>query len=142
MGHGRYLMFYLLGGVVAGLTHAWAYPGSTLPTVGASGAIAAVLGAYLLLFPQSRVLTLIPFPFFFLFPILEIPAFFYLVFWFVSQLFSGVLALTNQTLQGGGVAFWGHIGGFVAGMILVWLFASRRPRRVYRDYYPDEYSPW
>lgn len=142
MGHGRYLIFYLLGGLLAGLAHAWAYPGSTLPTVGASGAIAAVLGAYLILFPQSRVITLVPFPLFFFFPLLEIPAVFYLVFWFVSQLFSGVLALTNEMLQEGGVAFWGHIGGFITGVILVWLFASRRPRRVYRDYYRDEYFPW
>lgn len=143
MGHGRYLIFYLLGGLVAGLVHIWANPVSTVPTVGASGAIAAVLGAYLVLFPTARVITLIPLPLFILFPMVDIPAVLYLSFWFFSQLFNGAFALAVQTFQSGGVAWWAHIGGFVAGMVLVNLFASRRPpapRRTF--YYPDEYYPW
>ncbi|GAB4534804.1 MAG: rhomboid family intramembrane serine protease [Anaerolineae bacterium] len=146
MGHGRYLVFYLLGGMVAGLAHAWAYPRSPLPTVGASGAIAAVLGAYLVLYPLARVVTLVPIPLFF-FPILEIPAIFYLGSWFLSQLFNGTFALTTRTFQaGGGVAWWAHVGGFVAGLVLVHLFAAHRspPRHPGRRqyFYPDEYRPW
>lgn len=143
LGHGRYLLFYLVGGVLAGLVHAWANPLSTVPTVGASGAIAAVLGAYLVLYPGAKVITLIPVPLFLLFPLIEIPAVFYLGFWFLSQLFNGAFALAVNTFQSGGVAWWAHIGGFVAGALLVYLFAPWRPpppRR--RHYYPDEYFPW
>lgn len=147
MGHSRYFIFYLLGGVLAGLTHAWAYPTSTVPTVGASGAIAAVLGAYLVLYPMARVITLIPIPLFFYFPLFEIPAIIYLGFWFLSQLFNGAFALAVDTFQGGGVAWWAHIGGFVAGIVLVRFFTIYRapPRhRLRRNeyYYPDEYYPW
>ena len=145
MGHGRYLLFYLLGGMVAGVVHAWANPASSIPTVGASGAIAAVLGAYLVLYPLARVITLIPIPLLF-FPVIELPAVFYLGIWFVSQLFNGAFALASSALQGGGVAWWAHIGGFVTGMVLVTVFAGRRPpprhpRNPY-IYYPDEYYPW
>ena len=136
LGHWRYLAFYLLGGVLAGLAHVWAYPVSELPTVGASGAIAAVLGAYLVLYPRARVITLIPI--FFFIQVVEIPAILYLGFWFLSQLLSGAFALAADTFQGGGVAWWAHIGGFVAGAVLVWLFAPRRLDR----YYPDQYRPW
>jgi membrane associated rhomboid family serine protease len=143
MGHGRYLIFYLVGGILAGLAHALVHPTSTLPTIGASGAVAAILGAYLLLYPQARVITLIPLPLFIIFPIIEIPVIFYLGFWFLSQLFSGAFALTNDTFQQGGVAWWAHVGGFIAGMILVWVFARRPRRAAYpRPYYPDEYFPW
>ncbi len=147
LGHGRYLAFYLLGGMLAGLAHVWAYPNSPMPTIGASGAIAAVLGAYFVLYPLARVITLIPIPVFFFFPIFEIPAVFYLGFWFLSQLFNGTFALTANTFQqNGGVAWWAHIGGFVAGMVLVRFFAIRSspPRHsLHRDYfYPDEYQPW
>jgi membrane associated rhomboid family serine protease len=143
MGHGRYLIFYLLGGVLAGLVHAWTYPDSTIPTVGASGAIAAILGAYLVLYPNARVITLVPFPLFFFFPIIEIPAIFYLGFWFFSQLLNGAFTLTADTFQDGGVAWWAHIGGFIAGALLVKLFTAGRPRRAARyQYYPDEYYPW
>ncbi|HFB52077.1 MAG TPA: rhomboid family intramembrane serine protease [Anaerolineae bacterium] len=148
LGHTRYLIFYLLGGVLAALAQIWAYPGSTIPTIGASGAIAAVLGAYFVLYPLSRVITLIPIPVFFFFPIVEIPALIYLGFWFLSQLFNGTFALTANagTLQNGGVAWWAHIGGFIAGMILVKIFAvgSSPPRHsLHRDvFYPDEYYPW
>lgn len=137
LGHLRYLVFYLLGGTLAGLAHLWAYSASGVPTVGASGAIAAVLGAYLVLYPRARVITLIPILLFF-FPIVEIPAVFYLGFWFFSQLLNGALALAADTFQGGGVAWWAHIGGFLAGMLLIWLFAPRRRRRNYLD----EFYPW
>lgn len=136
MGHGRYLIFYLLGGLLAALAHAWAYPNSALPTVGASGAISAVLGAYLILYPWSRVLTLIPL--FIFVQVVEIPALIYLGFWFLLQLFNGAFALSADTFQGGGVAWWAHIGGFVAGAALVMLFAGRRPRPSYLD----DRRPW
>ncbi len=136
LGHLRYLIFYVLGGTLAGLSHLWAYSPSQVPTVGASGAIAAVLGAYLVLYPRARVITLIPI--FFFVQVLEIPAILYLGFWFLSQLLSGTFALAADTFQGGGVAWWAHIGGFVAGVALVLPFARRRRRR----YYADEYYPW
>jgi len=136
MGHLRYLVFYLVGGTAAAFAHLWMHPLSKVPTVGASGAISAVLGAYFVLFPTSRVITLIPI--FFFVEIVEIPAFFYLGFWFLSQLFNGLFALTASVFQSGGVAWWAHIGGFVAGIVLVRLFVRRSPR----PSYPDEYWPW
>jgi len=135
MGHGRFAVFYLVCGVVAGLTHMLSNPGSTVPSVGASGAIAGVLGAYLLLYPTARLVVLLPilfFPFFF-----EVPAVVYLGVWFISQLFSGTLALANPE-QVGGIAFWAHIGGFVAGMLLCPLFVWRLRAR--RKFQPDEYD--
>jgi membrane associated rhomboid family serine protease len=136
LGHGRYLVFYLLGGTLAALAHLLAYRTSDVPTIGASGAIAAVLGAYLVLYPRARVLTLIPI--FIFFPIIEVPAVVFLGFWFLSQLVTGVSALSTNTFQGGGVAWWAHVGGFVSGALLVLVFAPRRPRRTYLD----EYRPW
>ena len=114
LGHFRYLIFYLLGGVAASVTHIVLYPSSTVPTVGASGAIAATLGAYLLLFPQRRVVTIIPLGFFL--QIARLPAILVLGMWFLLQLFEGTLALGLTQL--GGVAFWAHIGGFVYGMLI------------------------
>lgn len=126
MGHGRFLLFYLLSGLAAGLMQALAAPGSHLPTVGASGAIAGVLGAYLLFFPGARVLTLIPFFFFFSF--VEIPALFYLGFWFIAQLYSGLFALALPAgMSAGGVAWWAHIGGFLFGLLLARRFERPRP---------------
>ena len=122
LGHFRYLAFYLLGGVAASLTHVFLYPASTVPTVGASGAIAATLGAYLLLFPQRRVVTLIPLGFFL--HIARLPAIFVLGMWFVLQLFQGTLTLGMTQL--GGVAFWAHIGGFVYGMLFGPLMRRRK----------------
>ena len=122
MGHGRYFLFYLVGGVVASLTHIFTNPGSQIPTVGASGAIAAVLGAYLILYPQSRVLTIIPLGFFM--RMTMVPAGIVLGLWFVLQLFSGVLSLGGPDV--GGVAFWAHIGGFVTGMVLAKILSKRR----------------
>lgn len=122
MGAIKYLAFYLLGGVVASLAHIFTNPTSQIPTVGASGAIAAVLGAYLVLYPRSRVLTIIPLGFFL--RMTMVPASIVLGLWFVLQLFSGVLSLGGPDV--GGVAFWAHIGGFVAGVLLAFLLAKRR----------------
>jgi len=119
LGHVGYLAFYLGGGVVASLTHYLTNPASQVPSVGASGAIAAVLGAYLVLFPQSRIVTFIPLGFFARLTV--VPAIVVLGFWFVLQLFSGVLSVGGPDV--GGVAFWAHIGGFVAGMVIGKLLA-------------------
>ncbi len=125
VGHLRYLLFYLVGGVAAAGAHLVAYAESPIPTVGASGAIAGVLGAYLVLYPRARVLTLIPI--FYFIRLIEIPAVIYLGFWFISQLFNGLLALAAADVfqSGGGVAWWAHIGGFVFGAAVIRLIASR-----------------
>jgi len=122
MGHIKYLAFYLVGGVVASLAHILTSPNSQIPTVGASGAIAAVLGAYLVLFPHSRVATIIPLGYFL--RITMMPAALVLGLWFVLQLFSGVLSLGGPDV--GGVAFWAHIGGFVVGIFMALLLRKRR----------------
>lgn len=122
MGGMRYLFFYLLSGTVAALSQAFLYPTSTIPMVGASGAIAGVLGAYLVLYPRARIASLVPI--FFIFTVVELPALVFLGFWFVSQLFQGWLALGGADL--GGVAWWAHIGGFIFGLLMVRLFARRR----------------
>jgi membrane associated rhomboid family serine protease len=129
LGHGKYLLFYLLCGFGATIAHAIFSPASRIPSIGASGAIAGVLGAYLLLYPHARVMTLIPIFFFITFR--EIPAVIILGLWFVLQLFSGVGSLGVPDAQDmGGVAWFAHIGGFVLGMILVGVFGGfRRPRR-------------
>jgi membrane associated rhomboid family serine protease len=137
MGSGRYLAFYLLSGLAAAFTQILFTPGSAIPAIGASGAIAGVLGAYLLMFPRSRVITFIPI---FLLPwFVDIPAVFYLGIWFISQLFSGITALGS--VDAGGVAWWAHIGGFVFGMIAYRLFTQRRHPAFTRTY-PDEYWPF
>ena len=122
MGKGKYLIFYLVGGLVASLTHIFTNPTSAIPTVGASGAIAAVLGAYLVLFPTARVLTFIPLGFFL--HLTLVPASIVLGLWFILQIFSGVLSYGGPDV--GGVAFWAHVGGFLSGVVLGKLFASRR----------------
>ncbi len=129
LGHGRYLLFYLLCGFAATLAHAVFSPASRVPAIGASGAIAGVLGAYLILWPHARVMTLIPI--FFFITVRELPAIILLGLWFVLQLFSGVGSLGVVDAQDtGGVAWFAHIGGFVAGMLLIGLFGGfRRPRR-------------
>ena len=124
LGHARYLLFYLLCGIGAGMTHIITQPGSHVPTIGASGAIAGIMGAYFVLFPRARVVTLIPIFIFFQF--IEIPAFFFLAFWFFMQLFIG--AFSGSSSYSGGIAFWAHIGGFVCGMLLLLFF--KRQRRV------------
>jgi membrane associated rhomboid family serine protease len=126
LGHARYFLFYLLCGVLAAAAHLLASHGSRLPTIGASGAIAGVMGAYFFLYPQARVVTLI-FIFFF-FDIVEIPAFFFLAIWFIFQFLSGSL-VSAQDAMSGGVAWWAHIGGFVAGIVLLFVFGVKRSRR-------------
>lgn len=124
LGSGKYLLFYLTGGVIASVVQILVNPTSTIPTVGASGAIAAVLGAYLILFPHSKVLTFIP-VISFLLPLSYIPATIVLGSWFLLQLFDGLLALGGPDV--GGVAFWAHIGGFVAGVVIArFLVTTRR----------------
>lgn len=126
MGRFRFLVFYLSVGLVAGGTHLLTNFGSRVPAIGASGAIAGVLGAYVFLFPRSRVLTLIPIFFYPLF--LELPAMFFIGVWFLAQLFSGTLALFDAGTAGAaGIAWWAHIGGFVAGAALYRIFARRVP---------------
>lgn len=124
MGRTRFLAFYFGSGIAAALAQLWASPSSPLPMIGASGAIAGVLGAYLRLFPRARVIALVPI--FFFLQILEVPATLFLAFWFFIQLASGTLALVATDTAVGGPAFWAHIGGFVAGFILGPLLARRR----------------
>ncbi len=123
-GHVGYLLFYLAVAVLSNVAHIWANPISTLPTLGASGALAGVLGAYFLMFPRARVLALVPLGFFL--HITEVPALVFLFIWFMLQLFSGLMTLGVPSAQGGGVAWWAHIGGFAFGLLLTLLFARRR----------------
>jgi membrane associated rhomboid family serine protease len=126
LGHVRYLFFYLFCGFGATLAHAFFNPHSRLPSIGASGAIAGVLGAYLILFPRARVTTLIPI--FVFITVREVPAIFVLGLWFVLQLFSGVGSLGAVEGTGSGVAYFAHIGGFVLGMLLIKAIApAQRP---------------
>ncbi len=121
VGHGRFIVFYLLCGFAAALAQVAVDPASTLPTIGASGAIAGVMGAYFVLYPHSRVLTLVPF----IFGLIEVPAIVLLGFWFLMQLFNaGTIAMTTAS-RGGGVAFAAHVMGFVAGVGGVFLFRKR-----------------
>lgn len=122
MGHFKYLVFYLLTGYIATIAHVLYDPLSKVPLIGASGAIAGVLGAYLILYPRAKVLTLV---FIFIFiQIIPIPAVVFLGIWFVLQILSGTASTSGQTAQS--VAFWAHIGGFTAGMLLVKFFARRK----------------
>ena len=124
VGHGRFILFYLLCGIAAALGQVAVDPNSTLPTIGASGAIAGVMGAYFVLYPRSRVLTLIPL--FFWWEIIELPALVLLGFWFLMQLFNaGTIAMTTSS-RGGGVAFAAHVIGFVAGAGGVLVFRKRQ----------------
>jgi membrane associated rhomboid family serine protease len=127
LGHFRYILFYFACGWAATLAHGFMNPTSTVPSIGASGAIAGVLGAYILMFPKARVLTLVPLGFYI--RTAELPALVVLGMWFVLQLFSGVADLGARSQQTAGVAFWAHIGGFVAGMLLGTLMRKRdKPR--------------
>lgn len=126
LGHFRYLGFYLASGLIAGAVHILFNWGSPVPTVGASGAIAGVMGAYFLLFPSARVLT-----FFFVF-LAWVPAWIILGYWFVVQFLSGAattIAYSNQSA--GGVAVWAHVGGFIAGLAMIKLLPSRPQRFSY-----------
>jgi membrane associated rhomboid family serine protease len=125
----RFLVLYLLAGVAATLAHVLSDPNSTVPIIGASGAIAGVMGAYLVLYPTASVTTLVPFLFIFF---IRLPAWLVLGYWFIGQFLSGAatsIAYSRET-SGGGVAFWAHVGGFVAGVILIKVFPARVRRAV------------
>ncbi|MBW4480906.1 MAG: rhomboid family intramembrane serine protease [Tildeniella torsiva UHER 1998/13D] len=132
LGHVKFLIFYLGCGALAGLTQ-WVFdPSSAVPTIGASGAIAGVMGAYILRFPRARIVTLIPLIIFF--TTIRIPAVFFLGFWFVQQALFSIASLSSDVGAGGGVAYWAHSGGFVFGLILGPLLGlmgdkPRSPRR-------------
>lgn len=132
MGHFKFLLFYLTCGLAAGLSHLISAPASTVPTIGASGAISGVLGAYLLLFPKARVMALLPL--FYIMRIIYLDARWFLLFWIGMQLISGTasLALSGNSAAGG-VAWFAHIGGFCAGILFLRLFARRRARDSWLD---------
>lgn len=141
MGHLRYLVFYFLCGLGASALEIATSAGSTTPGLGASGAIAGVLGAYLMLYPRSRIGTLIPI--FIIFIPVRLPAWILIGFWFAVQLLDGVITLSSRVAsQTGGVAYWAHVGGFITGAVLVWLF--RHPQRVdrMRVYHSRPYGPY
>jgi hypothetical protein len=130
LGHFPYLIFYLVAGFAAAVTHILLNLGSSVPTVGASGAIAGVMGAYFLLYPKARVLTLVPLIIFFTF--WWLPAWIVLGYWFLIQFLSGTataIAYSNQTT--GGIAVWAHVGGFVAGIVMIKVFPQRARRYRY-----------
>jgi len=131
LGHGKFLLFYLLCGASAGLVHVITNIDSRVPTIGASGAIAGVMGAYMLKFPHSRIVTLVPI--FIFITTIEIPAWIILIYWFVIQLFSGVGSLATAEVNQGGVAFFAHAGGFVAGMVLIRTLGRQERYRRRRD---------
>jgi membrane associated rhomboid family serine protease len=133
LGHWQYLAFYFLCGIAAGLAYVWLTPDSRIPTIGASGAIAGVMGAYLVKFPRARILTLV---FFFFVFFVDIPAAFLLIYWFFLQLLSWVGSIGYSTVrEQGGVAFVAHVGGFIAGILLIYIFPTRRPYGRRRDLY-------
>jgi membrane associated rhomboid family serine protease len=125
LGHLRYLVFYLLAGYAATFAHAFAASGSAVPAIGASGAISGVLGAYVFLYPRARIVTLVFLGFFI--QTVELPALVYLPLWFLMQFLQGLASLgVPEAASGGGVAWFAHIGGFVAGPLLLWLLKPRR----------------
>lgn len=141
LGSGRYLAFYLACGVLASVTHAVFNPSSVIPALGASGAIAGILGAFIRFFPYARLIAVIPilfFPFF-----VEIPAIIFAAFWFFLQVLQGAVDLIMPS-EGGGVAWWAHISGFFAGLLLT--PSLRQSSRRHRPYYADEgvlgFDPW
>jgi membrane associated rhomboid family serine protease len=133
MGHTKFLAFYMVCGIAAGIAHVALNYYSTLPTVGASGAIAGVMGGYLIKFPRARIHTLIFVLFFF--TMADIPAAFILVYWFVMQLFSGYGSIAHTNVTDSGVAWFAHVGGFLTGMILVNLMGTRARYFPRRDIY-------
>jgi rhomboid family protein len=134
MGPVRFLIFYLLSGIAALALQVGIHPNAAVPTLGASGAVAGVLGGYIVLYPRARVLTLVFLIIFFTF--IELPAVLFLFIWFGEQALFGALDLTNPNGGGGGVAYFAHIGGFVFGMLAVRLFAVRRSAAYERPKYP------
>jgi membrane associated rhomboid family serine protease len=126
LGHAKYFIFYMVCGIAAGLLHVLVNANSPVPTVGASGAIAGVMGGYLIKFPRARIVTLVVIIFFF--TTLDIPAAFLLLYWFAIQFFSGVGSVGYSQASSGDVAWFAHVGGFLAGMGLMLLMAPRQPR--------------
>jgi membrane associated rhomboid family serine protease len=135
MGHGRFVVFYVLCGMAAALAQSALVPDSGIPMVGASGAIAGVMGAYFVLYPRSRIVTLVPL--FVFLHIMEVPAIFFLGIWFLMQFLSGVGSIASATSAepAGGIAFWAHVAGFVAGLGGVLVF--RRPERQRVEWWDD-----
>jgi membrane associated rhomboid family serine protease len=130
LGHFSYLAFYLVCGFAAAVAHILLNPGSNVPTVGASGAIAGIMGAYFLLYPKARVLTIVPLIVFFTF--WWLPAWIVLGYWFLVQFLSGTAtSIAYSSSSSGGIAFWAHVGGFVAGIILIKVLPERRHRQRY-----------
>jgi len=126
LGHGRFALFYLGCGAAAALAHVYMNPSSMIPTIGASGAIAGVMGAYFVLYPHSRVLALVPL--FIIWEVVEVPAIIFLGIWFLMQFFSGIGSIAMEAgVKTGGVAFWAHVAGFVAGAAAV--LVLRKPAR-------------
>jgi membrane associated rhomboid family serine protease len=139
MGPGRFIVFYLTCAVVASVTHIVTNPGAVVPAIGASGAISGVTGAYLVMYPRARILVLIPIiflPFFF-----ELSSLLYIGFWFLMQLLSGTAVLFSGTSAVGGVAFWAHIGGFIAGVVLYRFFLKPDIDHIDANEFPAE-SVW
>lgn len=130
LGHLPYLLFYLVCGVAAALSQTALNPDSRMPMIGASGAIAGVMGAYLLKFPHSRIKTLV---FFIFITVIELPAVFVLGYWFVIQFFSGLGSVAYSHATEGGVAFFAHVGGFITGIILISILPTRKPYRRRQD---------
>jgi membrane associated rhomboid family serine protease len=134
MGHGRFFVFYVLCGVAAALAQTITQPDSVIPMVGASGAIAGVMGAYFVLYPKSRIVTLVPL--FFFFQVIEVPAILFLGIWFLMQFVSGLGSIVSVAAgTTGGIAFWAHVAGFVAGISGVVVF--RRPERQRVEWWHD-----
>ncbi len=129
IGHLRFLIFYLLCGALASLSHILFNLGSSVPSVGASGAVAGVLGAYLIRYPFARVLTLVPL--FLIWPVVELPAVLVLGFWFLVQLLNGTASVAVASETAGGIAWWAHIRGFLAGIVLIMMLAKAPERRYY-----------
>ena len=133
IGHFLYLVFYLVSGFAASITHILLNSNSNVPTVGASGAIAGVMGAYIVLYPKARVLTLVPLIVFFTF--WWLPAWIFLGYWFLLQFLSGAAtSIAETSSQAGGVAFWAHVGGFLAGIVLIKILPERRGRYRYASW--------
>ena len=133
LGHFRFVVFYLVSGFAATAAQALVAPGSTVPMIGASGAISGVLGAYLFLYPRARIVSLVFLGIFV--QVMQVPAVVFLPIWFLIQFFSGLASLGTHTAQAGGVAFFAHIGGFVAGPLLLLLLGGRKPS-------PPATLPW
>jgi len=131
LGRFKYLLFYLGCGLAAGLTHVLLNADSRVPTIGASGAVAGVMGAYMVKFPRSRILTLVPVLVFL--TTYELPAFVILAYWLLIQFFSGVGSVAQSQLAHGGVAWFAHVGGFLAGIVLINLLHAKKPHRHRRD---------